>query len=1002
MTLDPRTDPNALARHADWVRRLARRLLEDAHLADDVAQDALTAALVREGGFDGPGGLRRWLSRATRRLAWRAGSREREQHRREARAARPEAAEDPVDRLFLQRRLTEALLGLDEPYREALVLHLLDDLPPRHVARRLGITPAAARQRISRGLARLRARLADEVEDGRFAPALVALAAGRGVTGTTAMEAMLMGAKTKTVVAVAAVAAVVGVVSWGSGPSRPGPVRPAETGGAEQALAGAETEAPPPDGDERRSATTDAATAVRAVRVVDEGGGPVSGATVIACSEGRVVGTARTDGDGRAAVGLETDLVVGAAPGRPAVPLEVEGDESTLVLTLARGERLAGHLRVGGAPPVEPVTLSLRHDRPLESRVPPAAAEALEDAGLGDATTAPVGADGRFGVGGLRPGWSGALELPRGLRLVADPAPGARNERRTTAVLPRAAPDLVLEAVRVPTVRGRFVRSGDGSPVPDVQYSFHHSSGGSSKVSRGESDANGRFEHELLFSSDAMEWMDAHERPAVKYIAFYGIAPTYRWEAEEIPTDGNLGDLPLDRPPRRTLHVRVETANGEPAPDAFIRVLWERELHATDGSGYTRIAGFPGGAATIRVSARGWSTQEVEVPATDTDSEDPFVVVLEERTNRLDVTVVDAEGRPASGAFVDLGGEEPLYSGPANLEASMSWFTSHRTGGRRVYRHWLDRNGRLVLQSLVPELPLELGVVDALDDRRTGGVHTFSLQAPAPGEESVLTLTLLIPLAQVRGRVLDRGGAPIARASVTVSEDGDWGPSASTGPDGTFLVDGIVCSPRRAMVDVTHPGHVPLRTEFVLAGTVDLGDLVLGPAVPLELHVLDPSGDPIDVAGVEARFPGGPTRSGERLQPGRFDFLDLPPGPVTFRIRHGPHDHERTFDPQRPHGSWTLPAHGALVLEMTREIVLERDHHPHARLRSPDHPEALGTLRVSEVPGRRTDPYPLRPGTWRVELLARDRLGEGAVETDLGRAWEVEVRAGETTVLALE
>ena len=41
----------ALLENAAWVRRLARQLLADTHLADDIAQDAITAALQRPPAF---------------------------------------------------------------------------------------------------------------------------------------------------------------------------------------------------------------------------------------------------------------------------------------------------------------------------------------------------------------------------------------------------------------------------------------------------------------------------------------------------------------------------------------------------------------------------------------------------------------------------------------------------------------------------------------------------------------------------------------------------------------------------------------------------------------------------------------------------------------------------------------------------------------------------------------------------------------------------------------
>ena len=74
-------------------------------------------------------------------------------------AVDPEAL---AGRVRLQREIAGHLLALPEPYRTAVVLRYQDGLRPVEIAARLAIGEAAARQRISRGLAQLRERLAAE------------------------------------------------------------------------------------------------------------------------------------------------------------------------------------------------------------------------------------------------------------------------------------------------------------------------------------------------------------------------------------------------------------------------------------------------------------------------------------------------------------------------------------------------------------------------------------------------------------------------------------------------------------------------------------------------------------------------------------------------------------------------------------------------------------------------------------------------------------------------
>jgi RNA polymerase sigma-70 factor (ECF subfamily) len=62
--------------------------------------------------------------------------------------------------------LDRALASLDDAERRAVELRVLDDLAYDDVARELGISPGAARVRVSRGLARLRRRLTTATPGG--------------------------------------------------------------------------------------------------------------------------------------------------------------------------------------------------------------------------------------------------------------------------------------------------------------------------------------------------------------------------------------------------------------------------------------------------------------------------------------------------------------------------------------------------------------------------------------------------------------------------------------------------------------------------------------------------------------------------------------------------------------------------------------------------------------------------------------------------------------------
>ena len=181
----------ALVEHGAFVRALAKSLIADPHEAEDLAQETWVRALEHppEEGTR----ARRWLARVTRNVA--INRRRAAFHRagREEAAARPETLPSTADYVAQQetlRRLVDAVLALDEPYRRTVLARFFRNEDVAAIAAREETSPATVRSRVQRALARLRERL-DREHDGSRGAWCTALA---GLTGGGSTTVALQGA----------------------------------------------------------------------------------------------------------------------------------------------------------------------------------------------------------------------------------------------------------------------------------------------------------------------------------------------------------------------------------------------------------------------------------------------------------------------------------------------------------------------------------------------------------------------------------------------------------------------------------------------------------------------------------------------------------------------------------------------------------------------------------------------------------------------------------------
>lgn len=154
--------PTDLLADMRWLRRFAGQLVQDVGEVDDITQDAWVRALESAPVDIERSRVRAWLKRVTRNLVahrWRDEAVRREHEARRARETSSKPVSEDLERLELLHRLAGTVLELDEPNRAAIVLRFQHELPYPQIAQRLGVTEAAARKRVSRGLVDLRERL---------------------------------------------------------------------------------------------------------------------------------------------------------------------------------------------------------------------------------------------------------------------------------------------------------------------------------------------------------------------------------------------------------------------------------------------------------------------------------------------------------------------------------------------------------------------------------------------------------------------------------------------------------------------------------------------------------------------------------------------------------------------------------------------------------------------------------------------------------------------------
>lgn len=152
--------PESLLEHEVELRALARRLVDDPDLADDLVQETYLTAIRA----DRPPLGRTWAGRLREILRVKARYARRQRDRRPSSelvepstAKKPDLRDDEIERMLLV--LADEVEKLDEPYATTIRQRFLEGLAPREMATQADLPVRTVYTRIARGLQRLRDRM---------------------------------------------------------------------------------------------------------------------------------------------------------------------------------------------------------------------------------------------------------------------------------------------------------------------------------------------------------------------------------------------------------------------------------------------------------------------------------------------------------------------------------------------------------------------------------------------------------------------------------------------------------------------------------------------------------------------------------------------------------------------------------------------------------------------------------------------------------------------------
>jgi RNA polymerase sigma factor (sigma-70 family) len=794
--------PEQLLAHVEWMRRLALALVRDPHEADDLAQDGVHAALAHPPRTDGP--VRPWLAGVLRKLArLRARGRGR-RARREAAADLGEAPASPealIERVQTERRITELVLALDEPFRSTLLRRYHEGQSAAEIARAAGIPAGTVRWRLKEGLDRIRAEL-DRAEDRRWRAVLLPLLSSRRSEAAALLEGVAsMSVKKIALLVVALIVLLIGLWSWRY--TRPAPLaaRPARLPIALRAAAG------PRGLPVVASAEPDTPGVLRMQgQVIDAAESPIAGALV--AMDANPPRTTTTDANGVFVFpGLRQRVYTLEAQGRGLyagpVATEVSPTGEPVVLR-ARPATTVEVTVLGGAGPVPGAHVELRSTLIWAADTDGRGLARLEGVGPG---FRPLRVEA--------PGFAPAAQM-----LVTDAGPAV--ERLVVRLEPGvAASGRVVDPEGHAVAGARVWPRSASEPFPTIDPAFDAVT----------SDRQGNWRIAAL-DPGSYQFLAGHPDFA------QAVSPPVSLGRAQV-----LGiELRLEGGGQVT--GRVRGLDGKPMPDAEVRAaalagmgLWpELRTVFTDDAGRFRIGGLP--RTTIHLLALHAAGTSALATADLGAAPAASVELTLAIRGAIAGLVTDGRGRPLPEAQVTARSTALWTRGPIKSGSATSWDLRGipsliaDSGGR--FRFTGLPEGRYVLSAVRPGAPPDHRALQPSSEASPGDAE---VRVTVRGD------------GQVKGRVLLEDGQPAPAFSLSL---GPVSPVPFTGTGGAFLLSAPA---GRHRLVITGPTFATRELEDVTVEegeARELGTVVVKRGRSITGRVLAEDGAPVAQAQVVA------------------------------------------------------------------------------------------------------------------------------------------------------